>query len=157
MVKLQSGNKRPAVYLMLNIRYLGSRPDNDCRTAPVPPRTGKRNVLLGPQPQSSRPSSTFRPTRCASGTETRSAIHPASDSEGGYAHVFSLYGRMKRRAMPAPKVRVMKSSKSANGLSLRERPASSRPLRHSSRSAQRTRIDLYLDFCQDGQESSLTP
>ncbi len=57
---------------------------------PVPPWRGYLNVEFGPQPASSRSSTTLPSTRAMSTTDTRSPIHSLFIIFGGCAHTLKL-------------------------------------------------------------------
>ena len=120
-----------------------SRLASVCHTAPVPPRRGNRNRLFGPHDTSSRPRRMFSRTR--SDIRDRHAVpypSPVHTLRIG-AHTFWLYGRMNTCAIPVPNVWTIHSPKFAGIVRFETvADASSRPRRHTSRSASGRRCRL---------------
>src|SRR5687767_7195686 len=96
IVEPSSHKRRFAAVSMLHTRVhrfnrsYGSCEAIDVQIAPVPPRSGNRNVALGPQLTSSFRCTRLARTRARSTVATRSPIHPVPSCAGGYAQTLVL-------------------------------------------------------------------
>lgn len=83
-----------------------------CQMAPVPPQSGNRKVLLGPQLASSSPDRVFLVMRARSTVATRSPIHSRIHFAWVVPPHLAIVRNEKRSRMPLPKPFCSYSKKS---------------------------------------------